>query len=60
MPITIFHGNQDEVIPYKSSLRLKEEFNSKVDLIILEGVGHIGMTDSAAYKRELKNILGTF
>ncbi|SMD45436.1 hypothetical protein SAMN00777080_4087 [Aquiflexum balticum DSM 16537] len=60
MPITIFHGNQDEVIPYKSSLRLKEALKSKVDLIILDGVGHNGITESAAYKRELKNILGTF
>jgi uncharacterized protein len=60
MPIAIFHGNQDEVIPYKSSLRLKEALKSKVDLIILDGVGHNGMTESAAYKRELKNILGTF
>uniref|UniRef100_UPI0035932256 alpha/beta hydrolase n=1 Tax=Aquiflexum sp. TaxID=1872584 RepID=UPI0035932256 len=60
MPITIFHGNQDEVIPYESSLWLKEEFKSKVHLIILDGVGHNGMTESEAYKRELKIILGTF
>jgi pimeloyl-ACP methyl ester carboxylesterase len=60
MPITIFHGNQDEVIPYKSSLRLKEEFKSKVNLILLDGIGHNGMTESEEYKREFKSILDTF
>ncbi|WP_373496932.1 alpha/beta hydrolase [Aquiflexum sp.] len=55
--VTIFHGNQDEVIPYESSLRLKEEFKSKIHLIILDGVGHNGMTESKEYKRELKSIL---
>jgi len=60
VPITIFHGNQDEIIPYESSLRLKEEFKSKVKLILLDGVGHNGMTESEEYKIELKNILDTF
>lgn len=57
MPITIFHGNQDAVIPYESSLRLKEEFKSTVDLITLDGMGHNGMTKNEDYKNELKLIL---
>ncbi len=55
MPITIFHGNQDGVINYNSSIRLKEDFK-QIKLIILEGQGHNGMTDNLNYKRELKNI----
>jgi len=57
MPITIFHGNQDGVINYESSLKLKEEFKTKVNLITLNEQGHNGMTDNKDYKKELKNIL---
>lgn len=57
MPITIFHGNKDNVIDYNSSVKLKDDFNDKVNLITLEGQGHNGMSDSKEYQRELKNIL---
>lgn len=57
MPITIFHGNQDAVINYESSLKLKKEFKNKVKLITLNGQGHNGMTDNRLYKMELKNLL---
>lgn len=57
MPITIFHGDQDRVIDYNSSLKLKEEFKEKVNLITLKGQGHNGMTDNEQYKQELKNTL---
>ena len=57
MPITIFHGNIDRVINYKSSLKLKEDFTNKIELITLNGQGHNGMTDNPNYKRELENIL---
>jgi uncharacterized protein len=57
MPVTIFHGNQDAVIPYESSLRLKEEFKSTIHLITLDGMGHNGMSKNEDYKNELKTIL---
>ena len=57
MPITIFHGNRDHVIHYKSSLKLKKDFKDKINLITLDGQGHNGMTDNPNYKYELKNIL---
>lgn len=57
MPITIIHGNQDAVIPYESSLRLREEFKSKVNLITLEGLGHNGITKNEDYKKALKTVL---
>ncbi|MEN8138342.1 MAG: alpha/beta fold hydrolase [Bacteroidota bacterium] len=56
-PVSIFHGNQDRVIYYGSSLKLKEEFKTKINLIILDGQGHNGMTENINYKTELKNIL---
>lgn len=57
MPVVIFHGNQDGVIYYGSSLKLKEEFKKQDTLITLNGQGHNGMTDNEEYKTELKKIL---
>ena len=39
MPIVIFHGNQDRVIYYGSSRKLKEQFKEQISLITLEGQG---------------------
>ena len=57
MPVVIFHGDQDEVIYYGSSLKLKDEFTSKDKLITLRGQGHNGMTDNEDYRNELKQVL---
>jgi predicted esterase len=57
MPITIFHGNKDNVINYDSSVKLKEDFKDKVKLITLKGQRHNGMSDNVDYLRELKTIL---
>jgi hypothetical protein len=39
VPITIFHGTTDEVIPYKQSKKLKEELPS-IELITVPGAFH--------------------
>jgi uncharacterized protein len=57
IPVVIFHGDQDEVIYYGSSLKLKEQFNDKVTLITLKGQGHNGMTENAEYRQDLRKIL---
>jgi len=57
MPVVIFHGNQDRVIYYGSSLKLKKEFKKSDTLITLNGQGHNGMTDNQRYKSEIKRIL---
>lgn len=57
MPIVIFHGDQDEVIYYGSSLKLKEEFKKQDTLITLVGQGHNGMTENQDYQTEIKKIL---
>lgn len=57
MPIVIFHGNQDKVIYYKSSLKLKEKFKQTDTLITLIGQGHNGMTYNPDYKNEIRKIL---
>ncbi|HEY3370494.1 MAG TPA: alpha/beta fold hydrolase [Prolixibacteraceae bacterium] len=57
MPIVIFHGLQDKVIYYGSSLKLKELFNKQDTLITLLGKGHNGMTINPEYKLELSKVL---
>jgi pimeloyl-ACP methyl ester carboxylesterase len=56
-PVVVFHGNQDEVIYYGSSLKLRSIFKKQDTLITLEGQGHNGITDNPAYRTELQRIL---
>lgn len=57
MPVTIFHGDNDEVIDYSSSLKLKALFKPSDTLITLKGQGHNGMSDNPEYLAELKRLL---
>ena len=57
MPIVLIHGKEDEVIPYRSSLMLKEIMKKTDTVIILEGQSHNGMTDNPEYQREIKKLL---
>ncbi len=57
MPVIIFHGDEDEVIYYGSSLKLKELFKPADMLITLRGQGHNGMSDNPDYLSAIKNIL---
>lgn len=57
MPIVVFHGDQDEVIYYGSSLKLQKEFRKQDTLITLHGQGHNGMTENADYEMELQKVL---
>lgn len=57
MPVVIFHGDEDEVIYYGSSLKLKNEFKSQDTLITLKGQGHNQMTYNEEYRSGLKQIL---
>ncbi len=57
MPIVIFHGDQDNVIYYESSLKLKENLKSTDRLVTLYGQGHNGITDNPSYLEEMKKLL---
>jgi uncharacterized protein len=57
MPVVLFHGDQDEVIYYGSSLKLQKEFKKQDLLITLTGQGHNGMTENRDYQREIRRIL---
>ncbi len=57
MPIAIFHGDQDEVIYYKSSIKLKKLLKDSDKLIILRGQRHNDMSEHPDYKKEIQTIL---
>ena len=57
MPITIFHGTNDRVIYYGSSLKLKKEFKEQINFISLKDEGHNGMTYNKDYIKEIKKVL---
>ncbi|MCD9619277.1 alpha/beta hydrolase [Chryseobacterium gleum] len=56
-PIIIFHGDKDEVINYKASLKLKNNFKKGDSLIILKDQYHNGITDNLDYQKAMKIIL---
>lgn len=60
MPVAVFHGDQDQVIYYGSSLKLQQEFKSTDTLITINGLGHNGMTDNPAYRAGIKKIVAGY
>lgn len=56
MPVIIFHGLEDETIPYKNALKLQSEFKTTDTLISIENLGHAGMTENIIYQENLKKI----
>ena len=69
VPTYIFHGRDDRVIPYQSSLLIKEYLDESdinnnlkdkvktVDFITLPNQGHAGIHNNAVFLRKLKKIL---
>ena len=58
MPIVVFHGNEDEVIPYGQSLKLKPLLKNSDKLIVLNRQGHNGMTFREDYVEAIGEVLG--
>ncbi|HEX8561778.1 MAG TPA: alpha/beta fold hydrolase [Flavobacterium sp.] len=57
MPVVLFHGNNDKVIPHTSSLKLAQHFKTSDSLIILTGQGHNGMSENYQYLEAISRIL---
>lgn len=55
-PVTLFHGNQDDLIPQQHSLRLKEKY-SEIDLNIITDYGHNDVFLSKMYQEKMSEIL---
>jgi len=56
VPITIFHGTDDQLIPYKQSKRLKKE-NDKINLVTIDKGKHNDLSDFALYHSTLDSLL---
>lgn len=56
-PVYLFHGNRDEVIPYASSIKLKEHLKPVDQHITLEGVSHNAIHESRLYQTALRELL---
>ena len=59
MPVVIFHGDQDEVIYYGSSLKLKEHLKPSDTLITLKNQSHNGITENYDYQDNIRRILAS-
>jgi len=57
VPIIIFHGNNDKIIPIKSSYKLKKIFNKNDTLIVMDKQGHQGISNNPVYRNEIEKIL---
>ena len=57
MPVAIIHGDQDRVIPHRSSERLKTLFKPGDTLITLKGAGHNSISDHPDYLPALNAVL---
>lgn len=57
IPITIFHGSNDEVINYENSMMLDNLLNAKDNLILIDNVGHNDVLENEMYKEEMVAIL---
>lgn len=56
-PIYIFHGIDDELIPYENSVRLNQLLKSKGSFYPLKDQGHIGMNENSDFQKQLQIIV---
>ncbi len=56
-PITIFHGEDDTLIPSNQSLQLKAIYPQKVQAIILPNQGHVGIEGNELFQTVIKDLL---
>ncbi len=56
-PVTIFHGIDDEVIPYNSSIKLKQFLKASDTFISIPNGKHNNLNQSAVFHKNLDSIL---
>ena len=56
VPVTIFHGTKDEVVPYAQALQLKNE-QKKTELITILGGTHNDLSTFPLYQNKLDTLL---
>jgi alpha-beta hydrolase superfamily lysophospholipase len=58
-PVTIFHGTNDETIPFSNSEKLQPFLKTGDELIAVEGGGHNNLNDFPLMKQKLDSLLQT-
>ena len=56
-PITIFHGTEDYVVPYKSGKKLNDLSSKAINFITIDGGSHNNLVEFDVFHSELKKIL---
>ena len=56
-PVYIFHGMEDELIPFKNSVRLNELLKSDKNLFLLKYQNHVEINENEDFQNQLKIIL---
>lgn len=56
-PIVIFHGSEDEVVPYSSGRKLHESLGNRSTLITVEGGHHNDLALYPEYWKPMENVL---
>ena len=57
VPVTIFHGTSDNVIPFRSSYRLNKILKTGDKFITIEGGNHNNLNNFALYHQQLDSLL---
>lgn len=55
--VVIFHGDQDEVVYYGSSVKLQKYLKPTDKFITLKGQAHNGITYNPEYQKQIAKIL---
>lgn len=56
-PVTMFHGTNDEVIPYRQSIRLMNLKKPNVELVTIEKGKHNNLNDFSLFHQKLDSLL---
>ena len=57
VPIHIFHGTKDKVVPYESAEKLKAFLKDTDTFLTIDGAGHKNIADFESYQEEMDRLL---
>ncbi len=57
VPVTIFHGNDDNVIPFSGAYQLTKKFKSGDEFITIDKAGHNNLNDFLLFHQKLDSLL---
>jgi pimeloyl-ACP methyl ester carboxylesterase len=58
IPVHLFHGTKDRVVPFKSAKKLEKHLRENDSFLIIPGGGHKNLSSYPSYQERLDLILG--